>query len=295
MCAQCREDHRTSTCTITDDERACANCKAANLDHRGHGAADHVCPFFKDKLYYSLDHNLDTPYPYFLMSEDPSSWVTNEESGEAYVPNASAPARKAALQRDMGPKPVRGAARGNDVSRGRATAGRQHGTLQGAEEGHWGATQTTLDAHWVPQQPPDGRPSQGREAAAVHGSQAPGPWTHPDRAALITALSVDDDEGNTGEPLGSPTKEPTSAGARVRERSRIQAAVKRAQAGPEAFRFSDDPAPGESTPAGDARAPALPLPKLHPIKEEDEVELLIEGTLSLATVFPPERVADSNV
>ncbi|KAJ7347030.1 hypothetical protein DFH08DRAFT_699884 [Mycena albidolilacea] len=116
VCARCGEDHRTSTCTVTDDKRVCANCKAANLDHEGHGAADRLCPFFKDKLHYSLNRNLDAPYPYFLMSEDPSSWVTNEESGEAYVPNASAPARKAASQRDTGPKPVSGTTRGSGRS-----------------------------------------------------------------------------------------------------------------------------------------------------------------------------------
>jgi hypothetical protein len=106
---------------------------------------------------------------------------------------------------------------------------------------------------------------------------------------------MSNDEGNAGEPLGSPTEEPASAGAWARECSRIQAAVNRMQAGPEVFRFSDNPAPGESGPAGEAKAVAPPLPELRPIEEEDEVELLIEGTLSLATVSPPERVADRNV
>jgi hypothetical protein len=177
VCAQCGEDHRTSTCAVTDEERACTNCKVAKLDHKGHGAADHTCPFFKDKLHHSLGRNSDAPYPYFLVSKDPSSWVTNEESGNTYVPNASVPERRAASQRDLGPGPRGRTAQQGNTTRSGAAGGGQSGTLQGGEAGLWGLTQTTLDTHF-----------------------ALDPRTHPHRAALMTPPATNEEgEGESGE------------------------------------------------------------------------------------------------
>ncbi|KAJ7364769.1 hypothetical protein DFH08DRAFT_621949, partial [Mycena albidolilacea] len=44
VCVQCGEDHCTSICEVTDEERACMNCKAAKLNHKGHGAVNHTSP-----------------------------------------------------------------------------------------------------------------------------------------------------------------------------------------------------------------------------------------------------------
>ncbi|KAJ7034149.1 hypothetical protein C8F04DRAFT_1234412 [Mycena alexandri] len=67
------------TCKAGDEERACANCRNAKREHRGHGAADRSCPVFTDKLQFSLERNPDAKYPYFPAVDDPTSWVTHEE------------------------------------------------------------------------------------------------------------------------------------------------------------------------------------------------------------------------
>ncbi|KAJ7698935.1 hypothetical protein B0H17DRAFT_926896, partial [Mycena rosella] len=71
----CAGDHHASECTVADEERACANCKAAKRLHMGHGAADRSCPVFTDKLQFSLERNPAAKYPYFPAVNDPSSWV----------------------------------------------------------------------------------------------------------------------------------------------------------------------------------------------------------------------------
>ncbi|KAJ7368979.1 hypothetical protein DFH08DRAFT_628552, partial [Mycena albidolilacea] len=85
-CARCGEEHCTSTCNVSDDERACANCKSAQRDFKGHGVADRACPFFSNKLQRLRERNPEAVHPYFLVPEDPSSWVTHEETDTAYTP-----------------------------------------------------------------------------------------------------------------------------------------------------------------------------------------------------------------
>ncbi|KAJ7031420.1 hypothetical protein C8F04DRAFT_960378, partial [Mycena alexandri] len=74
VCARCGEAHRTIRCKAPDNERACANCKAAKRLHLGHGAADRACPIFEEKLQYALERNPEAKYPYFLVADDPSTW-----------------------------------------------------------------------------------------------------------------------------------------------------------------------------------------------------------------------------
>ncbi|KAJ7760949.1 hypothetical protein B0H16DRAFT_1312518, partial [Mycena metata] len=75
VCARCAEAHRTADCTVSDERRACANCKAAKRQYQGHGAADRTCPIFEEKLQYALERNPEASYPYFLVADDPNSWV----------------------------------------------------------------------------------------------------------------------------------------------------------------------------------------------------------------------------
>jgi hypothetical protein len=78
-CARCGEMHRTAACTVGDNERACSNCRRARMQYQGHGAADRSCPFFTDKLQFSLECNPDAPFKYFL-TRDPETWETHREA-----------------------------------------------------------------------------------------------------------------------------------------------------------------------------------------------------------------------
>ncbi|KAJ6491449.1 hypothetical protein C8R47DRAFT_918593, partial [Mycena vitilis] len=75
VCARCAGEHRTAECEATDEERACANCRAAERAYQGHGAADRSCPVFQDKLQFALERNPEAKYPYFLKADDPTTWV----------------------------------------------------------------------------------------------------------------------------------------------------------------------------------------------------------------------------
>jgi hypothetical protein len=107
VCARCGEMHRTNTCTVTNERRACANCRIAKMPHRGHGAADRSCPIFQNKLQYSLERNHEAKYPYFLIEDDPSTWVTHEERNGGSAGLGSTPAWKTAQEarRARGPGP----------------------------------------------------------------------------------------------------------------------------------------------------------------------------------------------
>jgi hypothetical protein len=60
---------------VSDDERACANCKAAYRVYKGHSAADRACPLFLDKLQRALERDPEGVYPYFLVQDNPTpSW-----------------------------------------------------------------------------------------------------------------------------------------------------------------------------------------------------------------------------
>jgi hypothetical protein len=76
-------------CTAHDDKRACANCKIAKRPHEGHGAADRSCPIFQDKLQFVLERNPEAKYPFFLIAEDPSTWVTHDEQAQALPARAN--------------------------------------------------------------------------------------------------------------------------------------------------------------------------------------------------------------
>jgi hypothetical protein len=97
VCARCGGVHRTTDCVATDDQRACANCKIAKRPHEGHGAADRSCPVFQDKLQFALERNPEAKYPYFLVEEDPGTWVTHDERAQA-LPARSAPEWRRAEQ-----------------------------------------------------------------------------------------------------------------------------------------------------------------------------------------------------
>ncbi|KAJ6625065.1 hypothetical protein B0H10DRAFT_1672849, partial [Mycena sp. CBHHK59/15] len=73
VCARCGEMHRTTMCGVADNARACSNCGREKRSHRGHGAADHGCPVFIDKLQFNLERNPEAPFKFFL-TEDPATW-----------------------------------------------------------------------------------------------------------------------------------------------------------------------------------------------------------------------------
>ncbi|KAJ7021658.1 hypothetical protein C8F04DRAFT_972372, partial [Mycena alexandri] len=74
VCARCGGMHRTATCGVDDDARACANCRNARQPHEGHGVADRACPIFTDKLQFALERNPDAKYPYFPLADNTNSW-----------------------------------------------------------------------------------------------------------------------------------------------------------------------------------------------------------------------------
>ncbi|KAJ6570536.1 hypothetical protein DFH09DRAFT_1080093 [Mycena vulgaris] len=100
VCARCGEMHRTDACTKGDEERACANCRAAKRTYHGHGAADCSCPSLatyssatrartfddalmcfdprspnsaNNKVQFALERNPDAKYRFF-PTDDPESW-----------------------------------------------------------------------------------------------------------------------------------------------------------------------------------------------------------------------------
>ncbi|KAJ7706761.1 hypothetical protein B0H17DRAFT_845354, partial [Mycena rosella] len=72
-CARCGNMHHTATCKVRDEERACSNCRAAKRPFCGHGAADRLCPVFKDKLQFVLERNPEAKYRFFA-TDDPATW-----------------------------------------------------------------------------------------------------------------------------------------------------------------------------------------------------------------------------
>ncbi|CAK5266270.1 unnamed protein product [Mycena citricolor] len=75
-CARCGEMHRTSTCTATDEQIACSNCRANNLPAHGHGAADRACPIFINILWDNHQHNTDAQHRYYPIADEPDTWET---------------------------------------------------------------------------------------------------------------------------------------------------------------------------------------------------------------------------
>ncbi|KAF7354515.1 RNA-directed DNA polymerase from transposon X-element [Mycena venus] len=143
-CARCAGMHRTTDCTAADNERACANCKNAKREYRGHGAADRTCPIFEEKLHFSLERNPEAKYPYYPEPNDPSTWVTLEEVGEAFAKKRGIPEWKKAVHargsRGPGaPAPV-AAKIGEQMTRG----GPGPTPVNGAAP-RWGPRQRTMD------------------------------------------------------------------------------------------------------------------------------------------------------
>jgi hypothetical protein len=79
------------------DEHICTNCRNAHRNrYKGHGMANWMCIVFEDKLQRALEHDPNAAHLYFLLSEEPGSWVTYEELGVAYMPRGGAPGCKMA-------------------------------------------------------------------------------------------------------------------------------------------------------------------------------------------------------
>jgi hypothetical protein len=68
MCGTCTRIHRTSACTITDQNFFCANCNA-----QGHTAWDRNCPTFIQKWDDHKNRHAETKYR-FYPTEDPLTW-----------------------------------------------------------------------------------------------------------------------------------------------------------------------------------------------------------------------------
>jgi hypothetical protein len=101
---------------------------------------------------------------------------------------------------------------------------------------------------------------------------------------------VADDDELGEEPEAEATPVPL---VRARGRARVEAAANRPRAA--SLHLSVDTAVHDIIPAGGAGA-TVPAPAgLRSIDEEDEDELLIEGTSTFATHLSPTRVADPNV
>ena len=79
-CGTCAREHRTKDCTVTTpDKHHCTNCKA-----EGHAAWDCECPTFINlsKRYHS--HLPDVAYRYFPESDDPATWIRENEANQAW-------------------------------------------------------------------------------------------------------------------------------------------------------------------------------------------------------------------
>jgi hypothetical protein len=117
---------------------------------------------------------------------------------------------------------------------------------------------------------------------------------NPARAALLTPPStsnaIPDDDELEEEPEAEMAPVPL---VRERARARVEAAANRPRAA--SLHLSDDAALHSTIPAGGTGATAPAPAELRSIDEEDEDELLIEGTSTFATHLSPERVAGPNV
>ncbi|KIM57127.1 hypothetical protein SCLCIDRAFT_131171, partial [Scleroderma citrinum Foug A] len=79
-CRTCAREHCTKNCTVTTpDKHHCVNCKADR-----HAAWDCKCPTFINlsKCYHS--HLPDVAYRYFPKSDDPATWIRENEADQAW-------------------------------------------------------------------------------------------------------------------------------------------------------------------------------------------------------------------
>jgi hypothetical protein len=287
VCARCGAMHRTDTCTVTNERRACANCRNAKLRHEGHGAADRSCPVFQNKLQYSLERNQEAKYPYFLIEDDSNTWDTHEDLSAAFARTGGTPAWKKA----QAARGLRGPGPPAHVAAPIRTQMTQGG---GAERRLF---QPTLEevmarpgASAQQQVVPDARMHPGRAALMTAGSEPP--------AVVVTA--VGEERRSTSPPLESWSEEDEAAMKEVEE-VEAAAATRRAllasrkakwkaqlPVGPTTVTFHDD---GVEPPRS-AEHPAA-RHELPPASDDaDDME--IEATRAPGVRTSPGSVADSN-
>ncbi|KAG2108630.1 uncharacterized protein F5147DRAFT_635631 [Suillus discolor] len=75
-CGTCCGAHRTSTCSVTDQNQYC--CK--NCEEEGHAAWSRNCPTFTSKWENHKKRNEDAKYRFYL-TEDPLTWETLTNQG----------------------------------------------------------------------------------------------------------------------------------------------------------------------------------------------------------------------
>ncbi|KAJ7353099.1 hypothetical protein DFH08DRAFT_956184 [Mycena albidolilacea] len=181
-CARCGEMHRTNECTVPNNKRACCNCRAAHREHRGHGVADRSCPVFEDLLQRALERNPEAAHPYFLVEDDPATWVSHNDVGAAFTSKRGTPEwkRKPAVQRGPGPSPPVAAALHSQMARGKQGPARQTFATSGGGAGH--------------QNPPGGD----------HQDHQVDAWMHIDRAPQLTM--TDNARNNTPDTAAGPSR-----------------------------------------------------------------------------------------
>jgi hypothetical protein len=240
VCARCGGVHRTADCTAPDDKRACANCKIAKRPYEGHGAADRSCPAFQDKLQFALERNPEAKYPFFMITEDPSTWVTHDEQAQALLARANPEWRRAGQTRDTGKSRTGPGSRGAASERARMTQ--------------------TRGPDWVPNE-------NWRQPTLVEmANKAAGVFMHPDRMAQMPgethSPNRDPDPGERSSSAPAPT---ITKAAAARKAHAHEAATHWPTYKPS---WDDDVrvAEGETPAAGSSGA-------LPPLREEEEVEV----------------------
>lgn len=78
ICGRCKENHRTSDCTATNEDFYCANCK-----RQGHIASDRNCPALMRKIKERAQRNPEHGY-WFFVTDHPDTWTRDEDNNEGY-------------------------------------------------------------------------------------------------------------------------------------------------------------------------------------------------------------------
>jgi hypothetical protein len=273
VCARCGGMHRTTTCSVADNQRACSNCRNAKREYHGHGAADRSCPIFEEKLQFALERNVEAKHPYFLVESDPNSWVTHEEiEATANMGTAASWARQGPPQSSKGPGPsahIASKIRGQ-MTRGDTGIAKQAQHLTGGAAGEWGSQRSTLHSYWQAPNATQNR-TQARESQI-------GPRTvsdtrmNPERAAML----AQEEEITPHRPVRD----------RIRAQIEKDRATGRMLAQLGAGDWSADIEEGRGNVA---REPAV-LPSI----EEDEEEREIENTVAPRMQTSPDRVDEHN-
>jgi hypothetical protein len=287
FCARCGEKHRTDTCAVTNDERACINCRNAKKPYHGHGAADRDCPIFQDKLQYSLERNHDAKYPYYLIENASDTWNTHEE--------LTAALRRAGDKTTWKETQYNRTAHGPGPTAQEAAPIRER-MVQGQNKGKRMFQPTMAEA-------------LARAKAPAQQSTPPDPRIHPSRVAQIqeannqspTAASTAGNAQRTPTPPAEQWTVEDEAALKEIEEEEASIAARNAAlearkpkwrachpAGPTAFDFHDD---GVEYIRGTEHSPARD--KL-PAISDDEDDIEIERTLAPGVQSSPTSVADRN-